>query len=1024
MNTVLQQLADIIKLNPWQEKILLVPTLTDGYQLLEGLGREGVSWLNVRPYTPLDLARDVIREETDEKGQSQITRTRALYLLEQIIEDMYETGQLSYFRDLYELGILSSILLPSINDLRMAFLDAGSIKAEQFVDAQKGLEITEVLNRYELAMKAEKLLDETDIFCLASAKLDSSPTLLTGKILLIPQQIECNHAAFIFLTSLKKQGALVLAEEPVPGIIKPFNYYFEADRPASQASPFGHLYSIASSPELPRNVEIYEAYGESNEVREAFRRMVSRGLPFDQCLLCCTDESTYVPLIYAQTVNLNIPVTFEPGLPYLLTAPGRLINQLLSWIESNYSGLSLYRMLSGGDMQLAGSRAAARYLRSLGIRWGRERYMEGVASQMLRMENELQIIDPEDTIYYERIQRQIELAKGCKELLDNIFSLIPDSDPQGSVEYSLLLDGTAAFMKKYSRTQNQYDAAAAEAVTSRILELKDSCAAEMDYIELLKLIRQTLEGCRVGSSGARPGHLHVASPAGGSWVNRSVTFVLGMESGKVEGKGRQDPVLLDCEREQISPRLETKSRNPERRIYRLAQFLASRRGSITLSFSSYDVIDGRPNLPSSILLQAYRLVTGQEHADYSSFTNWLKDCHAYVADSRDKVLSDSEWWLARLAEADNTYLTEKEVLDSYSGLKKGSLAARARDGQSLNEYDGRIEDRKENLDPRFQKGRILSATVIEAMAKCPFRYFLQYVLRIDPPEDLIGDSGVWLDVMERGSLLHAIYCDYQRAIFNPYRRAKPDKKLLLDIAGKNFERWKSLIPPPDERVYAMEKEAMLAGLEVFWTMHEQESRECEVSPVYFELPFGLGEEEVAAAGCGSPEPVSIKLPGGGSILLRGKIDRIDLNPATRSYQVWDFKTGGTYGYSDNAYVKQGQQVQHILYSAVAEAILKPIAGSKRAVVERAGYIFPTVKGEGERVDRDQTERLKGLMAVEAALELVGSGSFCATHQQDNCNYCDYSAVCRAPDAALMTKSRRKDNQCPAIGRWEVLQEYE
>ena len=56
-------------------------------------------------------------------------------------------------------------------------------------------------------------------------------------------------------------------------------------------------------------------------------------------------------------------------------------------------------------------------------------------------------------------------------------------------------------------------------------------------------------------------------------------------------------------------------------------------------------------------------------------------------------------------------------------------------------------------------------------------------------------------------------------------------------------------------------------------------------------------EEVQAAGIGQAEPVEIKLPSGLSFSA-GKIDLVEKAIKGDSYQIWDYKTGSTWGYND------------------------------------------------------------------------------------------------------------------------------
>ena len=104
----------------------------------------------------------------------------------------------------------------------------------------------------------------------------------------------------------------------------------------------------------------------------------------------------------------------------------------------------------------------------------------------------------------------------------------------------------------------------------------------------------------------------------------------------------------------------------------------------------------------------------------------------------------------------------------------------------------------------------------------------------------------------------------------------------------------------------------------------------------------------------SEEPVEIKMKGRGSFKLRGKIDRLDKS-GPHDYEVWDYKTGSTWGYKEESYINRGRHLQHALYGVAAEIVLKRKLDSKAQVV-RSGYFFPSPRGEGQRIVKEQLNR--------------------------------------------------------------------
>ena len=156
--------------------------------------------------------------------------------------------------------------------------------------------------------------------------------------------------------------------------------------------------------------------------------------------------------------------------------------------------------------------------------------------------------------------------------------------------------------------------------------------------------------------------------------------------------------------------------------------------------------------------------------------------------------------------------------------------------------------------------------------------------------------------------------------------------------------------------------------------------------------------------------------------MRGVIDRIDRG-ADGEFVVWDYKTGSTYGYHDHGYLKQGRQVQHALYAMAAEEILRQ-SGEKDPQVRWAGYYFPTERGEGKRILRDQRDRHQVRETLGHLFDLLREGVFPAAEDGNSCRYCDYREVCGQEKAVLRTKEVLKTNPEDYLAPWRRLRAIE
>jgi len=478
---------------------------------------------------------------------------------------------------------------------------------------------------------------------------------------------------------------------------------------------------------------------------------------------------------------------------------------------------------------------------------------------------------------------------------------------------------------------------------------------------------------------------------------------VGLSSGDFPGDPVQDPVLLDVERALICDELERRCDRPHRMERRMAEFLASRRGNVYASYPCRDAVDGRPFFPSPFLLTMYRQSTGSPRATYAQFADSLGPSRAYAPGDEEHAVTAIEWWMRHPGPLD-----EAEVRRTYPDLDRASNAQALRGSEEFTSFDGLVAP-DSSLDPRLNDALNLHATGIEMLARCPFAFFLRYVLGIASPEDVAFEPGVWLDPMSRGALLHEIYrlCLERATAGGGFDL--PCSEEVMTAAGPLIESFRNRIPPPSDLVFEREIELIRRSLDVFLRITREMAG--EATPAFLEFPFG---------------PIAIPLPGGGAVRVKGRIDRIDrVNGGDgHTYRVWDYKTGSFRGFADKDYIKKGTQIQHVLYAIAAELALRLEGIDPSAVVETAGYLFLTEKGEGRLVKRPSGKRGIGLLALERIAGIMASGAFNATTDRDACEYCDFGPVCRKPRAAMDAAAKVANENNLLLADWRRLQEYD
>jgi ATP-dependent helicase/nuclease subunit B len=585
--------------------------------------------------------------------------------------------------------------------------------------------------------------------------------------------------------------------------------------------------------------------------------------------------------------------------------------------------------------------------------------------------------------------RCLERAAQAERLsawIAGLLALLPQETAHSVVPFGLWLDAANRFVEVFAAKAGEMDGAAAAVLTDALGEFRAIGDIPRPMPEALSLIRGRLEGLTVGGDRARPGHLHVTSLTLVGYAGRRHTFVVGLEEGGVLPALLEDPVLLDDERERISPLLRTSDDRVREALYQVVSRLGSLTGRVCLSFSCRDLREGRETFPSWILLQALRVLKPRvaDQWTYDELNAELGEPVSAVPRDAGHALSDAGWWLANLRGLGST--GQPPVTAAFPLLVDGERAEAARESVDFTEYDGWVPEAGPHLDPRVS-GTTVSPTRLEKVSECPFRYFLQRGLGIEPIEDAEPDPDQWLDALARGSLLHECYAEIMREITAAGERADPARHgaRLRQLGEEKLAGYRALVPPLSEGVFVRESREFLADLDLFLRF---ESEAGDRVPAGFEVGFGAGGVE--GEPLAQPEPLIMDLGGGLQFRLRGRIDRIDRLP-DGTYEVVDYKTGRFWlpGGTD-ALFAGGRQLQHALYALAAAQLLR--ARDPEARVSRSSYYFPTRRGRAERLPRPgENPDTPGVL--RDLFDVLASGAFVHTAKNEDCRYCEFRRAC-------------------------------
>lgn len=993
---LIDELARVCRERPLEEKILIAPSLAVGHTMIERLARENNPWVNLRVETVRNLAHATVGAALAKKGMTLLSRAQALALIEQACAEALASD--SYFGRIQECPGLHRALEATFDELRAAGITASVLPGRVFADPKKAVELAAILRHYETALASGKLVDRAQVLRQALDAVRSDPPV-PGPVYLLSQNLELSAAERELVERIARERLIILSAEP-------------QDRWRR----------------IARSARLFRALGEENEIREVFRRLLEDRVAFDEAEVITTDSRSYPPLIYELARQYGIPCTFAGGIGVNFSRPGQAVLGLLAWIGGGFEEDELRRIVAAGAVDLGGvvpdgealaSVEAARALRAAAIGWGRERHLTCVDHLITELEKPVDtgqraesLDDPEAAAARAALRRRsLAAARAIRRFLERTLGLIPDLS-SGQVELPALARSARMFVAEFARVASEFDGKGREALVGLLRELESLPATPLPVAEAAGRLADAVQDLHVHSDRPQPGAMHVTDYRAGGYSGRRRVFVVGLDDRRHPGSGLQDPVLLDEERRDINDAirlhaLAIRGDRPTENTGALQACVARLEGDVTFSFSCWNLVQASEQFPAAFFLEVHREITGNREADYTDLLDALPSPAGFLPDPA-RALDETEWILSRLQRFPSG-AAAGSVRAAFPWLADGRTARLGRASDRVTIYDGQIGPFGGEFDPRATQ-KPISCSRIQTLARCPYAYFLQHVLRVTPPEDLESDPRQWLDPLALGSLLHEVFYRFFSEI--SARGEKPSlarhAARLEDLAREQVALWRERIPPRSDAAFSLCREAIAIACR---TLLREEEEHCRrVTPRYFEVPFGLPhallDSEIA-----SPDPVEISLGPPGAFRLRGRIDRID-ESADGTFHVWDYKTGSPFGVREEKGLDAGRQAQFALYAMAAEQLLA--RAGRPARVSRSGYFFPGQKGQGQRLE-PQLDGAETRRVVNVLFDLLATGSFPHTPTKEDCRYCDFQPVCGDVEAvAKASKAKLEKTGEPSL----------
>jgi hypothetical protein len=715
------------------------------------------------------------------------------------------------------------------------------------------------------AALAAQWYDEADLFAGAARSVGAqAPAGLRSLVLYLPQELHALAVTFVRALGERTDVRIVAQLTGDPSADADTRQLVDSlgaiDTPVSLDDGADADLAAEAS---PRPVAIVTTTDADEEVREATRLVVDAaraGTPFERIAVLWPAQRPYARLVEHHLTAADIPWNGRPGTTLVERLAPRLVLDLLDVDRRGLRRRNLFDMMA--DLPLRD--ADGEYL---------------------------------PTASWERVSREAGVARD--DDWDRRLGSISGSDRWGDAADSL-----RAYVHKLrdqlghpaaTRTWADWADWCTEQLEQRLGRHTIERLAEPEYRAYEALtgaldrlghldpvsppvtrhrFRSTLEA-ELDATPARQGrvgHGVTAAPlAGAVGLDVDVAIVLGAAEGLLPPRPMSDPLLSDADRALAG------LPSADARSVRLHRVLLA-----TLATSAVTITAPRGDLRATTSVELSRWITA-----WADEARAIASHHAGIGSTVFPASATEHRLRGRShhVQSGRPLAASDSVADVDVTLQRGLRLIGARRSDLLTDYDG---DLSAIEVPRLDNA--VSPSRLEAWTACPHAYFDHYLLDVEPVEEP-GDE-ISITARDRGTAHHGSLDLFHQAVVDgvldqpgPTGWGDEHSEALTSFFNQVCDRTERRGRTGRPAFWADERARMLDDL-LTWLRHDSDLVVRRGSTVLAsEMRFGADDD------------VSIELPGGRRIRLRGSIDRVD-RTRTGELVVTDHKSGGKDKFKD------------------------------------------------------------------------------------------------------------------------------
>ncbi|REK12886.1 MAG: hypothetical protein DWQ37_09660 [Planctomycetota bacterium] len=573
----------------------------------------------------------------------------------------------------------------------------------------------------------------------------------------------------------------------------------------------------------------------------------------------------------------------------------------------------------------------------------------------------------------------------------------------------------------------------------RLARWTDQGPPEWSRSELLSELDDLLRDETLPLERDEAGTVRVLSAESARNLSAPYVFLAGLSEKAFPPGDRDDCLHSDAERRVLTQAglpLPTHAQRNRFEMLLFYEIVTRATRHLVLSYPALDAA-AQPMVPSPFLLDVEhacgpdRIVrNGQPHLSSVPPDDDVRSQRDFRVRAVAQALDDAPALLAR-------WCREAEPPPAAGGVLAGLRVTYHRSrGAGFGPFEGMLTSPAvvQELADKYGPSRCWTPSQLELYASCPYKFFLEKVLRAQP----LPEPELAVDYLGRGQMLHwllsAAHRRLNELLGQPSSPSAYDTEQFVGV----IEALADALREQHEHRAALE--SGLAEIDIrqirLWIdryrqqhaeYDEQWSRwELPPRPTYFEVAFGpthRGDDDEVARVLDENDPIStgdaFEMECGGEVVrFSGRIDRIDTGryAAQAVFSIVDYKSGKVGARTSLASVLQGRSLQLPLYTLAARWLL----AAERAEPFRAAYWHVSDKGYQEKeavkfhdladAGIEPSEQWRELEAalgprVRSLVEGIRAGEFPMHSWDDRCtSYCDYKTVCRVNQTRWLEKT--------------------